>query len=311
MNQLYRLLSSKTLALYLFGALIVLLIPRSLLSGRLPALDTAVHFVLVLICLNLFFCSIRRAKTISRPVLFIHIGCLVTLAGVLISTLGYISTINVYEGASTDIAFRWDVEKDVPLGFGLAIDGIHTRYYPVNVKIGVLKENKKHDLFSIKTGESFELENYRVMADRLILASKNLQLQVYGEDNRLIGTYSTGGDNSLPEDFPYSFKLVAFQDPMPKRIWTDISILQDNKVIANGVAEVNHPFIWNGLRFYNTSTGIDPAGRSSAGIQIVRDPGILYVYAGFSIICLGALFDLKRLFRKNRLPKTQPGKITS
>jgi hypothetical protein len=311
MKQVYRLFSSKTFALYVFGALIVLLIPRSLLSGKLPALDTSIRFILVLICLNLIVCAIRRFKSLSRPVLFIHIGCIVTLAGVLISTLGYISTVNIHEGSSTDIAFRWNVEKDVPLGFGLAVNGIHRNYYPINVKVGVLKEDKKHDLFSIKTGESFELENYRVMADRLELTSQNLTLQVYGEDDRLVGAYSTGGGNSLPEDFPYSFKLVAFQEPMLKRVCTDISILQDNKVIANGVAEVNHPFIWNGLRFYNTSTGIDPAGRFYAGIQIVRDPGILYVYAGFSIICLGALFDLKRLFRKKRLPKTQPGKITS
>jgi len=228
----------------------------------------------------------------------------VTLAGVLISTLGYISTINIYESSSTDIAFRWNVEKDVPLGFNLAVNGIHRSYYPINLKVGVLKEDKKHDLFIIKTGESFELGNYRVTADSLELTSNDLTLQVYGPEGRRIGTYNTGGGNSLPEDFPYAFKLVAFQDPMLKRVWTDISILQDNKVIANGVAEVNHPFIWNGLRFYNTSTGIDPAGRSYAGIQIVRDPGILYVYAGFFIICLAALFDLKKLFRKKRLPKT-------
>jgi len=308
MNQLYRLLSSKTIALYVFGALIVLLLPRSLLSAKFPALDTAIHLVLALIFLNLFVCSIRRFKTISKPVLFIHLGCIVTLTGVLISTLGYISTINIYEGSSTDIAFRWNVEKDVPLGFSLAVNGIHRSYYPINLKVGVLKEDKKHDLFIIKTGESFKLENYRVMADSLELTSKNLTLQVYGPDDRRIGTYNTGGGNSLPEDFPYAFKLVAFQDPMLKRVWTDISILQDNKVIANGVAEVNHPFIWNGLRFYNTSTGIDPAGGSYAGIQIVRDPGIIYVYAGFFIICLGALFDLKRLFRKNDCRRRNPVK---
>ena len=311
MNQVYRLLSSKTLALFLFGALIVFLIPRSLLSGKLPALDTAVHFVLVLICLNLTVCTIRRFKTISRPVLFIHIGCIVTLAGALMSALGYISTVNIHEGASTEIAFRWDVEKDVPLGFGLAVSGIHKSYYPINLKVGVLKEGKKHDLFIVKTGESFELEKYRVMVDRLELTSKDLTLQVYGQEDRLIGTYSTGGGHSLPQDFPYAFKLVAFQGPMLKRVWTDISILQESKVVANGVAEVNHPFLWNGLRFYNTSTGIDSGGRPYAGIQIVKDPGILYVYAGFSIVCLGALFDLKRLFRKKRLPKTQPGQITS
>jgi hypothetical protein len=64
-------------------------------------------------------------------------------------------------------AFRWNVEKDVPLGFGLAVNGIHRNYYHINLKVGVLKEDKKHDLFNIKTSESFELENYRVMAERL------------------------------------------------------------------------------------------------------------------------------------------------
>ena len=73
MKQVYRLFSSKTLALYLFGALIVLLIPRSLFSDKLPALDTAIDIFLGLICLNLIVCTIRRFKSLSRPVLFTQI----------------------------------------------------------------------------------------------------------------------------------------------------------------------------------------------------------------------------------------------
>ena len=94
--------------------------------------------------------------------------------------------------------------------------------------------------------------------------------------------------SSLSESFPFEFKLVAFQNPMLKRIWADITVSRDGEQVK-GTSEVNNPFIWQGIRFFNTENGFNPDGLPFAGIQIVRDPGISIVYLGFVLIVLGCL----------------------
>jgi hypothetical protein len=241
---LYRYLSSKILALSLFGALIVVLVPKTLVSEKIFFLDAVVAALLAAFSINLVLCTIRRFKAISGPVLIVHLGIFVTLAGALISARGYVATVNVYEGGATDTFYRWDLEKDIHPGFTLGIDKIHKSYYPIGVKVGVLLGGEKAGLFTLKTGESFTVDGYRIGVGALDMNSGSLTLQVHDSNGRLVGSYDTREDRGLPPGFPYAFKLVAFQDPVLKRVWTDIRLLRNNRIVATGTSEVNHPFLW-------------------------------------------------------------------
>lgn len=277
-----------------------------MVRDKISLLDIGIKAVLVIIFLNILLCTVRRFKSISRPVLVVHLGCLLTMAGGLGSSLGFVATVNIYEGTTTGSFYRWDLAEDVPLGFELAVDRINASYYPSMVKVGVLRNGEKAGLFILKTGEAFDLTGYRVEAHAFDFKANDLELRIFAGD-RLLGVFNTGGGDDLPVDFPYDFKLVAFQDPVLKRVWTDISLWQDNSVVARGTAEVNHPFTWNNMRFYNTQVDSDPAGRPYAGIQIVKDPGLPFVYAGISLVCLGALFCFFSLRARGRglIVKTQ------
>lgn len=297
---LYRYLSSKILTLSLFGLLIVVLVPKTLVSKKVFFLDGAVSALLAAIGINLVFCTIRRFKAISVAVLIVHLGIFVVLAGALISARGYVATVNVYEGGFTDTFYRWDLEKDIQPGFTLGIDKIHQSYYPVGVKVGVLRGKEKAGLFTLKTGESFTIDGYRIGVGALDMSSGSLTLQVHDSNARLIGSYDTRRDRGLPPGFPYAFKLVAFQNPVLKRVWTDLRLLRDNRVVARGVSEVNHPFTWNGLRFFTTRIDVDDAGMPYVGIQIIRDPGVSWVYGGFILICLGVLACLRQFIGRGR-----------
>ena len=106
--------------------------------------------------------------------------------------------------------------------------------------------------------------------------------------------------STLPADFPYSFKLVAYKDAVIKKFWIDMELLENGRKIASGVTEVNRPFNWNGIDFFNTQISVDGAKRPYAGLQIVRDPGKYVVYAGMIILSAGAVAAWYRRFFRSR-----------
>lgn len=296
---------SRQLALLIFFCFSLALIPFTL--GNFPAAQEIMTTIFTgLVALNLSCCTLLRVASLSRPTLAIHLGVLVTIAGSLLgSILGHVATINIHEGRDSSFAYRWDLEADTDLGFDLLINKIRVEYYPVAVKVGILKGNDKISLETLRTGDSFSLDNFRISVDRLDVAARSLELGVCTADGQALGRYHTGIDSGQLPGLPYTFILVAYQDPVVKKIWVDLELRRGDEILAKGPAAVNQPLEWNGLRFYNTKTGHDEYGAPYAGIQIVKDPGVPLVYAGFLIIVAGLLGHLARMVGKKSKGKRQ------
>lgn len=292
--------ASTECAVLLFLAIAALAIPGTFTESRAIYSSPPFLFLLGAFSLNLLLCTLKRLKTISKAVLVLHVGVLLTLAGCIVTSFGYVATVNIYEGTSVNRFYRWDEQQDVDLGFDLLVKKINSEYYPIPVKVGVLKGQNKEQLFELKTGESFEYGGYRITAESFDPAREQLNLAVY-QQGRRIGSSSTSGAAELPADFPYSFVLVAFQNPRLKRLWVDLAVQRNSENVAEGTSEVNGPFTWGGLYFYNTQTGKDADGAPFAGIQIVRDPGRPLVFAGFAVMGLGAVLSyLRRVISRRK-----------
>ncbi len=296
---LYNFLASKKLTIILFLILCVFLIPRTLRDTPEDiSLGIVGSIIFGFLGLNLILCTLQRIKTLAKSVLVIHIGTLLTFTGVVISSFGYIATVNIYEGTSVDTVYRWDVKKDVPLGADLKVKKINMDYYSFPLKVGVLRADEKVGLFELNTGERFQLEGYDIMPETVEFPSRNLRLSVYQGD-RKIGTANTDGRKELPADFPFDFRLVAYKTPSLKRMWVDLAVLENSEVVAEGTSEVNSPLTWDKLNFHNTQVDVDEYGRPYAGIQITNDPGLPYVYAGFVMLGIGSLMYMhRRLYGK-------------
>jgi len=292
-NRIHKFLASTELAVALFITISLFAIPGTFLENREIIFKNPLFVaLLVLLAINLMLCTLRRFRSLPKSVLVLHLGVIITLAGCVLTSFGYVATVNIYEGTTTGQAYRWDTQRDEPLGMDLGIRRIHREYYPIPVKVGVLRGTEKVSLHTLKTGENFTLDGYTVKVDELDLATEVLKLSVL-RDGVPLGACDTAGLNALPPDFPYQFKLVAFMNPVLKRLWVDLRISgQDRQV--DGVAEVNHPFTWNGLYFYNTQVAADAAGTPYAGIQIVKDPGRPLVFAGFLVTSIGGIMAYGR-----------------
>ena len=294
----FRFVCSTELAIALFLAICLLAIPGTFSETRNIYSSPLFVSLLGMLGVCTLACTVRRIKYLPLSVLLIHSGVILLLTGAVVSSYGYVTTVNIYEGTGVTEAYRWDKQADTPLGFELSVKKIITEFYPVPVKVGVLKGSEKHALFTLTTGESFKLGEYTVRIVSLDSVLKKLHLSV-SRQGQLIGSADTSGERELPADFPYDFRLVAFRNHILKRMWVDLQLSMDSRTIAEGTSEVNMPFQWGGLDFFHVKTERDGNGRAYAGIQIVRDPGRPFVFASFIVLGIGVLMTFVRRIRGN------------
>jgi len=288
MKRTGKFIASTELAVALFLVISLAAIPGTFSENRTIYSSPPFLLLLGLFGINLILCTLERFATISKPVLVLHSGVIVTLLGCILASFGFVSTVNMYEGTTVDHVYRWDRKMDVPLGADMALKKINWEFYPMPVKIGVLRGQNKEKLFELKTGQSFDFKEFRVAVGPVGFNSENLMLSIF-EKGTFIGSFNTlSGSTDLPADFPYSFKLVAYKTPKLKRQWVELMLRDESGLVAEGTAEVNGPFQWRGLYFFNTQVERDPDGVPYAGIQIVQDPGRWLVFSGMVIVAVGA-----------------------
>jgi hypothetical protein len=297
-GRIIKYLASTELAVGIFLLIAVIAIPGTL-SER-STFYSSPYFTTLLVAFgcNLTLCTIHRFRTIPWPVLVVHVGVLVTLLGCVVKSFGFVATVNTYEDDMAAVFYRWDLEKDIDLGFSVVVKKINREFYPLPIKIGVWKDGKKDSLHVLKTGESFSLGAYRIEAGKLEYLKNDINLAVFIGENR-IGSFMTNSKSSdLPPDFPYTFELVAYQDPKLKSEWLDLLIIQDGQVVAEGTSGINSPMIWKEYALHNPGNDFDEDGIPYAGIQVVRDPGVPVVFSGLLIMGIGTLCSSFRRLRK-------------
>lgn len=291
-------LSSTQLTIALFGLLAVAAIPGTLLKSQREYYSHPAFVLLILaFALHLALCTLSRWQSLAGSTLIVHTGVLITLVGTVLTGSGYVATINIYEGESSKTVYRWDLNQDTSFSHEIRVRKINTEFHPALLQIGVMKGERKHALKTVKTGESFQLNEYAVKADHFDLWQENVSIVVM-KGGKIIGSADTSGASTLPADFPFSFKLVKFQSPVIKRFWVDLDLLDSGHVVKSGSTEINAPFNWNRLDFFNTGIGLDKDKRPYAGIQIVSDPGKYVVYSGMFILSVGTIAAWYRRFQR-------------
>ena len=80
-GRLYRFLGGTGLALALFGAITLFVIPGTFGIGRSLYTSPPFKVLLALLTVNLLACTAQRWKRLKWPVLLLHAGVLITLAG--------------------------------------------------------------------------------------------------------------------------------------------------------------------------------------------------------------------------------------
>ena len=85
------------------------------------------------------------------------------------------------------------------------------------------------------------------------------------------------------------FKL-RYRPGMVKDYFSDLQVIADGKVVLEKTIEVNHPLYYGGYHFYQSSYDYN-TGQYTV-LSVTSDNGLVLVFAGFALMCGGAVYHL-------------------
>lgn len=228
----------------------------------------------------------------------VHLSVLLLMAGALAGELGFVGTLNIHIGKTSDVYFDWDSKADLPLGFTFRLDHFEPRFYPIELRFEAVDPATGQVLqkYQVKEGEVVELPraglSARVVA--FIPFEKRLVLELLGNGVSL-GEYQglpAPMQLSNPIDPGFELRPTEFRDPILKQMHSEVSILEGGQVVKQGVIEVNTPLVHRGVRIYQTAFDQDQYGFWYAGFQFSRDPGemVVWICCVLLVLGLGAAF---------------------
>ena len=83
-----------------------------------------------------------------------------------------------------------------------------------------------------------------------------------------------------------------------------LRVVENGNTVLTKTIEVNDPLKYKGYVFYQSS--YDPEGERYTGLQVTKNPGLVVVYSGFIILCVGVVFIFYvKPFLRRKLKKGQ------
>lgn len=233
----------------------------------------------------------------------VHLSLLIILLGGILSELGFVGTLTLPVGQSSSVYFSWDHEVDLPLNFTIRLDRFEIDNYPVDVRFGVYNPQTRAeiDMITAREGDTIDLPLPGVSAKVVHFEpfDQTLVLEIF-RGGEMIGLYRTPSSKSQETKVNFLdplllIRLTGFKDPMVRQFQSQVSILEQGRVVATGVVEANRPFVYEGVAIYQTAFHQDKFGFWTSGFQLSKDPGEPLVWGGsiLLIIGLGCAFGLR------------------
>ncbi|MCD6288248.1 MAG: cytochrome c biogenesis protein ResB [Candidatus Hydrogenedentes bacterium] len=92
------------------------------------------------------------------------------------------------------------------------------------------------------------------------------------------------------DQMPIEAQFHVNQGGPPKDYKSVLYIEKNGRRVAEKTIEVNHPLKYDGFTFYQSS--YDQQTLTRTGLEVVKDPGVIVVYIGFAMLCIGMVIDL-------------------
>lgn len=275
--------------------------------------------LLSLFFVNLLICSIDRLRFSLQTVgsIFTHLSIILILLGALISALfGQRGFMDLYEGESKDIFYVKD--KPYKLDFKVSLEDFDIQWYkPQSHQVIVYVKNKnKKQVYSVELGKVYQVKgtNYSFIAvdyipDFFIRSDGTAKSKSEWPRNPTL-LVKIRHLNDVEERWVFANfpNFVSIKDENIKFIYnwsgrikdfqSKVKISQADKAVLTKIIRVNCPLKYKGYTFYQSN--YNPEELTWTGLQVVKDPGVGWVFFGFILLNGGLLLTYYVRLKKRR-----------
>ncbi|MFH1338505.1 MAG: cytochrome c biogenesis protein ResB [Candidatus Omnitrophota bacterium] len=274
--------------------------------------------LLSLLGLNLLVCSLNRIRfrKSSAGLVVTHLSILIILTGAIIGAfLGERGFMPLYEGQASD---SFVTNKGIgKLDFKIHLDDFILEWYnkPGHQITAVVQDRKIKKVFLAEMGKKYPIEGtglalqiLRYLPD-FYLKDKNSGTRSDAPNNPavLVRIYKdqASEDRWVFEKFPGFFEdkdkdvelLYKWQGQI-KDFKSKLKVIDGESVVRTATIEVNHPLKFNGYTFYQSRYDLEQLNWT--GLEVVKDPGVPFVYAGFILLNVGIILVFYPKIRTGR-----------
>lgn len=123
------------------------------------------------------------------------------------------------------------------------------------------------------------------------------------KEGQAIDGFYQEDDRFFPLDFSITLKNLSVEYypqgkeglRLVRKYKAKVNLTKDNHLLREDIIEVNRPLTYQGFSFYQS--GYDENTPDLTLLQVVRDPGLGFVYSGYGILLLGLLASFKKLWK--------------
>lgn len=218
----------------------------------------------------------RKGTLRSVMVILAHVSvALLMVAAGISSYLGFLGTVNIHEGKSSNICFSWKEKKDVNLPFELFVNNVHIDFYPMPLKIEIenlADGSRKQEI--TKEGDLLNFENRKIKIVKAIPEKKTIVFNIKNGDKEE-GPFE---NIYISKDMSFKIIFLAYRDPLPRQYYAYISAFDKEGKKESKAVSINNPMYFNGYRIYLIDIGVDDFGFAYAGFQITKEPLINFIW---------------------------------
>ncbi len=201
-------------------------------------------------------------------------------------------------------------QLESPLNFTVSLEKFATEYHPNpprlfakvrNTRIEEIFEVKPNALYSVPfTSYQVHIKHYD---DKKEFVPEKIHVTVSKgteqESHDLPLLYLSSQAQEAERLFLENISLIYYLEREASvKSWKSlVRVLEDGKSIKQETILVNHPLSHKGLEIFQASYFTDAKKQTKSGLHVVYDPGIFWVYLGFSILSLSLLLQFFRRIR--------------
>lgn len=326
-NKIWKFIGSIRVALILFLVIILVSFIGALVPEEIQArIYYSWWFILFLIlfALNLFVCSLQRLVFLPKKwsSTITHLSVLVILFGSMISFFfGQRGTVEFVEGQTQDSFISKEGLK--PLNFKVLLEDFNLEWYPPdNFKLRVyVKDRGVKRSYQVIPGKEYKIKDtdysfsllrylpdFKMDEERKIISNSeqpnnpailiNIKSPSGIEERWLFAKHPM-----VSRSTDENIKFIFDEEPVIKEFRSTVKFIDGEKQELKTI-KVNSPVRFKGYTFYQT--GFDAERLNWTALEVVRDPGVAVVFAGFILLNVGIILVYLQKMKRDK-EKTQVG----